>query len=264
MHILLADETNVQPSRDVKFLIYGGLLFPVDNLNTLDTEIERIRQTAGYQPGDELKFDTRARPEYVSIEDATAAKRQIIDLCIETGCQFIVHIILHEIIRNQDLDQQIQWAADYVIGRYNRYLSEVNDTGICVIDHLPCKSEFAYLSDKLQFGLHIGTRTVRLDRIKLFASTCVGASHANSAMDIVLGSFWYCINAPRSREAAAAMLPKIVRMMWHKRVGDTLYFRDRGLILRPPVQQIHSDEYRAEYKGLVDHLYGLLAQEQQT
>ncbi|MFQ5798915.1 MAG: hypothetical protein ACE5H0_09520 [Bacteroidota bacterium] len=241
-----------------KFFVYGGLLFPADALSVLHNEIEAIRREAGYQPGDEFKFDTHARPEQVSVEAATEAKRKVIDLCSGCGCKFIVHVILHEIIANQDSDQQVQWAADYVIGGFNRYLAEVNDDGICIVDNLPNRSEFRYLSDKFAHGLRLdaGT-TVALDRIKLFGSTCLGASHANSAMDIVLGSFRYCINSPRNLEAAREMLKQVVRLMWHMRSGDRVSVRGRGLILRPEIADIRVDEYKREYEELIEHLKSL-------
>lgn len=259
MRILLTDETNRQPSRDVKFFVYGGLVLTTEALSTLHDEIEDIRRTAGYRTGDELKFDTRSRPEYVTIEAATEAKRQVIERARQAGCVFIVHIILHDIIRNQDPDQQVQWAADYVIGSYNQYLSEENEDGICVVDNLPNRAEFRYLSEKFANGLTLDTGTyVSLDRIKLFASTCIGASHANSVMDIVLGAFRYCINNPRNPEAAREMFGSVARMMWGRRVGNTIQVRGRGLILRPEIESIHVEQYRREYEELIEHLGHLL------
>jgi len=255
LHIILTDETNRRPSRDIKFFIYGGLIFPINIINTLHNEIKAIREQAGYRPGDEFKFDTHSRPDYVSRDSATEAKNKVLELCRELDCRFIVHIILHRIIENQDPDQQVQWAADYVIGRYNEYLNEVDDDGICIVDNLPNRCEFRYLSDKFATGLILDTGiTLSLDRIKLFASTCIGASHAASAMDIVLGSFRYCINNPRNVTAARRMLRQVIPMMWHKRVGNNLSVRGKGLILRPEISQIQVVEYREEYESLIEHL----------
>jgi len=259
MRILLTDETNRQPGRDAKFFVYGGLVLTTEALSTLHDEIEEIRRTAGYRASDELKFDTRSRPEHVTIKAATEAKRQVIERANQAGCVFIVHVILHDIIRNQDPDQHVQWAADYVIGRFNQYLSEENEDGICVVDNLPNRAEFRYLSEKFAHGLTLDTGThVSLDRIKLFATTCVGASHANSVMDIVLGAFRYCINNPRYPEAAREMFGSVARMMWGRRVGDTIHVLGRGLILRPEIERIRSEQYRREYKELIEHLGRLL------
>jgi hypothetical protein len=262
MQILLTDETNRQPSREAKFFVYGGLVLTVEALSTLHAEIEEIRRTAGYHAGDELKFDTHARPAHVTVEEATEAKRQVIDCAKRAGCIFIVHVILHNIITNQDADQQVQWAADYVIGRFNQYLTYINDDGICIVDNLPNRAEFRYLSQKFAHGLTLATGThITLDRIKLFASTCVGASHVNSVMDIVLGSFRYCINNPQNPDAAREMLGSVASMMWGRRVGEDLQVRGRGLILRPEISDIHFEPYRHEYEALIEHLGNLLHEE---
>lgn len=92
----------------------------------------------------------------------------------------------------------------------------------------------------------------------MFASTCVGASHVASAMDIVLDRFRYCINNPQNFEAACAMLRQVVAIMWHKKVGDKLLVRGRGLILRPEISQIRVREYRQEYEALIEKLKELL------
>jgi len=214
MHILLTDETNRTPGKDAKFFIYGGLLFSLDKLDELDIEIERIRTSAGYRAGDEFKFDTRSRPSHVSSDKSTIAKRQVIDLCLRVGCKFIAHVILHEIIKNQDQEQQVQLAADHVISRYNQYLMESNSTGICIVDNLPGKYQFKYLSDKYSFGSAIFSEQImRLDRIKLFAASCSNASNVSSAMDIVLGCFRYCINNPRNPKAAIIMMKNVMNLI---------------------------------------------------
>jgi hypothetical protein len=259
MHLMLTDETNQQPATNVKFFVYGGLIFPVDRLVELHDAIEKIRQDAGYSPEDEFKFDTRSRPEHVSVEASRDAKRAVVDLCSSVGCKFIVHIILHAIIAKQDFNQQVRWAADYVIGRYNKFLNEeVKDNGICIVDNLPQGAEFGYLTTKFACGLVLpdGSK-VQLDRIKLFASTRCGASHACSAMDIVLGSFRYAINNPKNVDAAREMFKKVSQMMWAIQKDDIAYVRDRGLIFRPPLESIRAPQYKAEYQELVKHLAGL-------
>lgn len=259
MYILLTDETNKQPSDDVKFFVYGGLFFPIDCLPQMHCRIAKIRREFGYQPGDNLKFDTNARPKHVSLEQAKEAKCEVIDLCVDLGCKFIAHIILHDIIRNQNINQQLMWSADYVIGRYNRYLDEVQDDGICILDNLPVQVQFRYLSDKFTRGLSLSNdHTLELNKIKLFAATCLNASHANSAMDIVLGSFRYCVNNPRNIDAARTMMRKVARLMWHKKIGDKLEFGDMGLITRPKFKDITHKPYRDEYDYLYKQLRALI------
>ncbi|MCH8094475.1 MAG: hypothetical protein IH953_07765 [Chloroflexi bacterium] len=256
---MLTDETNRQPSDDVKFFVYGGLALPIEAIEPLHRAIAKIRQDSGYLPGDEFKFDTRSRPENVSIETSGEAKRQVIQACRNSNCVFFVHVILHKIIAKQDPVQQIQWAADYVISRFNMLLGSKSDTGICVIDNLPERGQFQYLTDKFQHGLHLPDGdSLPLDRIRLYAATTVGAGHVNSAMDIVLGAFRYCINNPKNPQAASEMLSNLVPMMWGRRENDVYHVLDRGLILRPPIERISNASFREEYKALIDQINELL------
>jgi hypothetical protein len=53
----------------------------------------------------------------------------------------------------------------------------------------------------------------------------------------------------------------IVGMMWHRRIENTLYLRDRGLIFRP--KRVEVPEYQRAYDELTQHLIGLLTQPQE-
>lgn len=259
MYLMVADETNQRPSKDVRFFVYGGLLFDINKLHELDSEVSKIRLKAGYKDSDEFKFDTRTRPTYVSQEKFLQAKNDVVNLCIKLQCKFLVHIILHDIIANQDLDQQVEWAADYVIGRYNMYLNDVNDDGICVIDNLPIKGQFKYLSDKFVTGLSMSTgKATKLNRIKLFAASCVNASHANSAMDIVLGSFRYCINNPKNPDAAKALIGKVSDLLWGEKVGKDYHVIGRGVVVRPEMKNIRFESYKKVYDELFKNINRLL------
>lgn len=258
MYCLLTDETNAEPSGNAKFFIYGGLFFPFEKFSELDRGIARIRADAGYRLGDSFKFDTNFRPGHVSVEASKSAKKAIVQLCLDLDCRFIALAILHTIIEKKHPENKYLWAADHVIGRFNYFLAtEAKDTGFVLIDTLPLKQQWRFLSDKFVTGLHLhqgGTAT--LDHIRLYGSTCLNASYIASAIDIVLGSFRYCINAPKNREIATAMLRSVVRLMWHIRDGDRILLLDRGLILRPAT--VTKPEYKKEYDDLLKHLQALI------
>jgi hypothetical protein len=258
MYCLLTDETNAEASAKAKFFIYGGLFFPLDKLPDLDRNVGTIRAKAGYKLGDSFKFDTNFRPKHVSIEASTEAKKEVVQFCRDLGCRFIALVILHSIIDQSKPENKYLWAADHVIGRFNRFLAdEGKDTGIVLIDTLPLKQQWQYLSDKFVNGLHLQSgNTVSLDRIRLYASTCLNASYVASAIDIVLGSFRYCVNDPTNRSTATEMLRGVARLMWHVRAGDRILLRDRGLIFRPEVVKV--DAYRKEYDNLQEHLTALI------
>lgn len=259
MQLMLTDETNQQPGRNARFFILGGLIIPFERLDTLHTTIHNIRETAQYRDQDELKFDTNTRPEHVSIEQFIEAKRQVIQATREARCQFIAHVIHHDIIGNQDLDQQVQWATDYVIGRFNYYLSQINDIGICAVDNLPVRAQFRYLREKFSTGLTMPDGShVHLDRIRMLSATCSNASHISSAMDIVLGAFRFCLNNPRNRDAASEMMKQVVELMWHEKRGEDYIVNGKGLIVRPELDQIRIQAYRNHYDEMFTHINGLL------
>jgi hypothetical protein len=262
MFLFLTDETNTRPSLDVRFFIYGGILFRVEQLSEIDEKLRTIRNNAGFRPGDEFKFNTATRPRYVSADQHAQAKDAVIRTCTELGCKFIVHIIHHGIIKNQDLDQQVEWAANLVIGRFHTFLREIADDGMCIVDNLPTKKQFRYLSDKFCHGLILPTgREVPLPRIKLYASTCINASHANSAMDIILGTFRYCINNPSNIQAAKKMMAGVIELMWHRKQDDVYHVIERGLIVKPSFPKLRSDypTFLSDYDDLFSRINSLLS-----
>ncbi len=261
MYLLLTDETNRIKSQDCKFLVYGGIFFKIEDLVELDNNITLIRKNAGFALTDEFKFDTHSRPKNVSIETFNKAKNDVIDLCLKFDCKFIAYVALHDIISKVPVEIQLTFAADHVIGRFNKYLQERQEEGICIIDNLPIKTNYKYLSEKFTVGLKIGDSITPLENIKLYASTCSNASNVSSLIDILLGSFRYCINNPKNIDIATIMIHKVINLMWHKKQGDNIYIGERGLIMRPVLEKIRVKAYRLEYQALIDHIEKLLKDE---
>lgn len=259
MYILLTDETNTTPANAaIRFFAYGGLILKLDDVPALHKQIEKIRAEHGYQAGDVLKFDTRSRPHHVTAAQATDAKHQVLRACIAVGCKFIVYVVHHQIARNRDVEQVIEWGASHVIGKFNYFLGLENDYGIVAMDRLPDKAQFNYLSEKFTKGLTFeDDPPVSLDRVTLFTSTCINASHLSSAMDIVLGSWRYCINAPQNADAARAMIADITKMIWCRREGETLHVAEMGLTIRP--KNILVKQYKDDYENLLKDINLLLA-----
>lgn len=253
MYLLLTDETNLPSDSDAKFFAYGGLFFDVDKLPALDAAIEAIRNRNGYGPSHELKFETHAKPKHVTVDQARAAKEAVLEACIGIGATFVVQVVLNALAKKSQ-ETFIKWGANEVIGAFNVWLKDRNAYGLVAVDRLASATEYRYLCEKFCTGLTFpGKSAMRLDRIKFFGSTCINASHASSAMDIVLGAFRYCINQPRNVPAAKAMMPRLVRLLWHNRVGDNI--NAVGLMLRPKTVKVPA--YQAEYDGLkawINHL----------
>jgi hypothetical protein len=212
----MTDETNLEPGQDAEFFIYGGLFFPIDVHVKLNSEIDAVRRQAGYRADDRLKFDTRVRPEHVTVEAATEAKKQVVSLCLQLGARFIVYVIHHELARTETRDNRVCFGCNSVLARFQKFLRGENEYGIVLADTLPVTDGMEYLRSKFATGLTFADgRTSKLDRIALYGMTTVGASHAASAVDIVLGSFRYCVNNPRNKDAAGEMMKNVINMMWH-------------------------------------------------
>lgn len=257
MYLLLTDETNLKAGENVEFFSYGGVIVPASKLPELHTRISEIREANDYLPGDRLKFDTNARPKHVSIGAATKAKREVIAACIACECKFIAYVILHQIARNTPLEKTIQWGADHVIGKFNFFLQCQDAYGIVAMDRLPDGVEFDYLSNKFTGGLLMQDgEKINLDRITLFSSTCINASHLTSAMDIILGSWRYCINNPFNSAAAKSMMADITKLIWCVRDGKDLYAFEKGLIFRP--KQVMRKDYSEKYDLLLKNINELI------
>jgi hypothetical protein len=150
--------------------------------------------------------------------------------------------------RAKSQDELIKFGANEVIAAFNLWLLKRSEYGIVIVDRLASVSEYRYLVNKFCTGLDLQTgESMRLERVKLFASSCINASHASSAMDIMLGAFRYCINQPRNLPAARKMMSQVIRLIWHRREGDEIVAN--GLIFRP--KNIRSAKYQNEYEALL-------------
>jgi hypothetical protein len=256
-YVLLTDETNQQPSERARFFIYGGVFFPAATLPELDELVREARDGAGYQRGDVLKFDTRSRPEQVTRQQHTAAKRQLLQGCAELDVRFIAYLVLHDIARNRSLEQLVRFGVNTVLSTFQRFLERESESGIGVVDRLPFRQGHQSLGEIFLHGLQMPNNRYRfLDRVLLLAETTQQESFVSSVVDIVLGSFRYCVNDRQNERVTRSMLPSVVQMMWCRRSGDTVSVREYGLLFRP--LNVAVPAYQEEYDELTEHFTGLL------
>lgn len=256
-YLLFTDETNQRPAQDAKFFIYGGVFFPTNKLREVHNLVEAARLSNNFRPEDEFKFDTRSRPDHVTPNQHKTAKRAVLEGCMRVGVKFVACLVLHDIASRHTLKTLISWGANSVFYAFERFLEEEDTIGIAVVDRLPFKGDFQYLQKKFQVGLTFPWgRNRRLERIHLYGFSCVGTSHACSAIDIILGAFRYCVNKRDRVQAARNMLPRIVNMMWHKRENNRVKIDEYGLLFRP--KTIRVEVYKGEYNELTQHLANIL------
>lgn len=238
--------------------MYGGLIVPDEKISEIDEDIRRIRSENGYLNSDSLKFDTRTRPENVSIENFSAVKNSIVELAISKGCILLLYVVHHEIAKSRGLSTTIKWGADHIISKFHKFLEVKVEDGIVIVDRLSDTSEYGLFIEKFTTGLIYADKTVPLNKIKLFASSCDNASHLSSLADIVIGSFRYCINDPANFSAAKNMMGKLVKLIWATREGEKLFPFEKGLTFRPIPDEVTTERYKQDYDILLDHINSLL------
>lgn len=256
-YLLFTDETNQQPAQDAKFFIYGGVFFPTNKLKEIHNLVEGVRLFSNFSPEDEFKFETWSRPAQITPEHHKVAKNIVLNGCKKIGVKFVTCLVLHDIASKHTLKTLISWGANSVFCAFERFLEKEDATGIAVVDRLPFKGDFQYLQKKFQVGLTFPWgQNQKLERIHLYGFSCVGTSHACSAIDIILGAFRYCVNKRDSVQVARNMLPGIVSMMWHKRENNRIKIKEYGLLFRP--KDIRVEEYKSKYDELTQYLSNLL------
>lgn len=257
MKVLLTDESNLNPSDEVRFFAYGGLVVDSTRVASLSAAIAGIREGLGLQPEEQLKFETRARPKRIEVAQYTAAKAAVIDACIEHDCRFLAYLILHDIARNRTQADLVEFGINTTLLLFDKMLVEDDEHGLVLIDRLPSGRDHDYLKDKFQQGLAGEDWSLSLGRIALFGVTADGASHLSSAVDIVLGAFRFCVNKPETSAAVREMLPKVMVLMHSRKdARGVALVRESGLALRP--KEIRIGAYRQEYDDLLAKLTRVL------
>lgn len=261
MYYFITDETNLTPNKSVTFFLYGGLAFSEDQAEKVHDAIEKIRQQYGLKPEDKLKFDTNSRPKNVSIADYTEAKNAVVTACRDAGATFICYLIHHNIAGAR---LRAEFALNTVVAAFNtKLLKRANSSGIVFMDRVPDESAgWSMLKDRFQKGLTgVDWKTpIRLENIIMYATTCDGASHLSSAVDIVLGGMRWVVNQkgrPEIGDTQRNIFRNIAAMLLHEIQKDgkrSIY--DLGLITRPVY--VHSSKYKAEYDDLTKYIDSLL------
>ncbi len=255
-YLLYSDETNKEQSKTSKFFIYGVIFMPLERLFELHTMVNQVRKEYGFKRKDVFKFDTNSKPKYITSEIHRLAKDAVLIGSATLGLKFVANVVLHEIARRKSTDETIRWGANTILRAFQQFLNEKDALGICVVDRLPFKGYYNYLKDKFQDGLSYPTESRPLGRIIMFASSCQGASHVGSVTDIILGAFRFCVNDITCGTVTQDILPKVIRLMWYKRLGESVQLQNYGLIFRP--LKVMETKFQKEYELLAARLIDTL------
>jgi len=257
MFLLFGDEADSDRGRGQKFFVYGAVFAPTNSLQALHAEVEKARADTGLKTTDSLKFASRTKPQSMSADAHRGLKKEVMRLAREVGnVKFCAYVMLHELARNQEQNELVQWGANSVLGKFNEFLEESKSHGYALLDRMPVDNPYAYLKEKFQTGNSFKDKQIRLDRILGFGHVCDGSSHMSSVADVMLGAFRYCVNEPDNVEAGKEMFPVLMSMMWKRERGGKIYVNNCGLLLRP--LKIDVAKHQAEYDILLSRLQSYL------
>jgi hypothetical protein len=259
MYLMFGDEADhAQPSKK-KFFVYGAIFVPINSVKALHTEVELARVKAGLAKTDSLKSASSARPKTVSIEAYRDLKNGVMTKARDVGnVKFCAQVVLHDLASNQSHNDLVLWGANTILGKFNQFLWETKTFGYAILDRLPVPDPYSFLREKFQLGMTFPDKSSkRLGHILGFAHAVDGSSHLCSVADVLLGAFRYCVNEPDNEEAAKAIYPTLVSMMWNYERDGKAVFDDRGLVFRP--QGIKAPQYQADYDALSARLHGYLS-----
>ena len=257
VYLLYTEETSMRRDPKSRFFIYGGMFLPIDALDEMHALVQQVRDDNGFRDGDELKFSAKSRPKHIPKEQHTAARRNVLNGCQQSGIRLIITVVLPGIAKGRPPGELVGWGANSVLGAFEDFLEEENGTGICIFGHLPFTQPYKYIKTRFQSGVTSDDGAARrLERVQLFSLSSTGASHVTSAVDIVIGSLKYCLNEKEPSETCRVTLPGILGMLWHKEEDDSVQLRGYGLRFSPAEVKIPA--YQQQYEDLTQRLEAFL------
>ena len=257
MDVLFADETNTEPSRDVEFFIYGGLVLSGEQVEEVHAGIRQIRADLGLSHREPLKFS--GRPRRITAAEHRDAKGAVIAMLGDVGARFIAYCVHHDIAKGVSVGQRNEYALNTLLWGFHRLLRLEDEHGLAILDQL--RPQERYIVSRLNSeGLEmIDGRMVPLPRLSGIATAHVEWSHCLSACDVLLGAFRYCVNKPE-HDASREMFPRVIPLLWHRADATGRRFvRDYGLILRP--KDVRAARISRRYEWLVSALQRLADEE---
>ncbi len=247
MQLLYSDESNLE-SRAGDFFVYGGVIVPGDAAKSLSAEIDAVRLKAKISHTLALKFNPC--PQGLSHTEFIQLKSKIIKIAAEHGCKFLVSLILHNVASSPDTARRNE--INRLVFHFDCYLRRSNKAGLVLIDRFTDVQIDDHLREKFCVGvtgLPYSSKK-RLENIVGFHYSAVGQSHFPSLIDIVLGSFRYCVNAiSRNDQGRLRSVPSIFETI------EPLFYRERrglvselSLFFSPKIIKVAT--YREKYEKL--------------
>ncbi len=248
IHLCYTDETNIDP-KTTDFFVYAGVAIDGATAVALSEDITKLRTELKFKPEDLLKFNTREKPEQLTIDDHKAAKKGAMDLAAKHGVHLFASMILHKLATSPDEARRNE--INRLCSNFNSYLSEVKDSGLVLIDNF-CDPELPKLiREKFALGLTGSlpfSETLPLKQILGYHLAAIGSSHFCSVVDIVLGGLRFAINNRNDLNKAAPVgeIMKQLAPLCHREPSGKV--SKLSLFFSP--MNIYGKTFHDEYIGL--------------
>jgi hypothetical protein len=246
MHLLYADETNIDPGHD--FFAYGGVSIDASKAEALSADINLIRAQFGYVRDDLLKFNTRERPKHITPDAHAKAKQAVMEAAARHDVKFLASVILHQIATSPEEARRKE--INRICYHFDCYLNWQHSVGLVLIDTFQDNQLANIMREKFQIGLKgmpYGGE-IPLSRILGYHLATIGSSYFCSVIDIVLGAFRYAINnrADTNKSGVVGdLLAQLSPLFIRNGKGDIL---ELSLFFSPKIIRI--EKYRNEYLAL--------------
>lgn len=254
MKILVADETNNDPEKDIKFFIYGGVIFDTDAVKNIGDKINEIRESYNIQCNEKIKFNLKSCPEKLTRAEHTEIKNQIIDLAIENNVELLVNFVLHDIAKNQEKHVLHEMTSSTVFRRFNDFCNINKTPGLVLLDRWACDNGYSFLESCHLEGINYSDGSnMQLPWIYGYAQASDNSTALMSVADILLGALRYCINYRDKTEVNTLLMPKIASLFWHTiNANGERDIWNMGLSTSP--RKVAVRKYKDEYDSLCKHI----------
>lgn len=251
-YILFADEANPEQTDPNKSFIYGGVFVPVSRMMEIHERVDKLRASYGLQPKDQIKFNTRTKPNSITTTQHTEIKSEIYSIAADCGVKFCGYAILHAIAENKDHTTLVEYGANILLAKFNQFLSENTATGWAMFDRINTQTPYEYLKSKFESRLNPKEQNP-LEKILGYSFTSDSASNVASLADVLIGGFRYIINEPERSIAGRSIMKSLDPVFWARLGSDgNRYIANRGIVLRPKEQK--SVAYQADYAEVVGRI----------
>jgi hypothetical protein len=252
---MFADEAD-QDSPEKRYLIYGAIYVPSDEVHALVKKIVAKRTEYGFPSEAPLKFSTGTIPSGVTREAHAALKSDLLAAAAEANVRSVCYVVQHDVARTTSKEDKLKWAMNTLVYNFQKFLrNHVNDCGIVFFDRTTDFKQEEYLKELMQQGLPMyDGKRIPIDRVIAANSTQMGLSHLNSLCDVVVGSFRFVFNEPDKDIVGKKLFKQLANFIWGNVSADgrKWYVLDKGLIFRP--KEFTVTEYEADKEATVRQL----------